>query len=100
MSVKEIVFVIVLVAPFIVAIYKTMTLNPNRKPKVWPIYLRIIVIVAGIGVIALAWLIFPECSMASKFLLTVYSILYIYRALKGWLFNRKTVYHLPPHNPS
>ncbi len=83
MSVGEIVFVIVFAAMFIVVIYKTMTLDPKKKPKVWPVYLRIIIIVAGIGALALAWLICPECSMTSKILLTVYPILFIYRSLKG-----------------
>ena len=65
MSVGEIVFVIVLVAAFIVLIYKTMTLDPKKKPKAWP--------------------------------LTVYPILYIYRALKGWLIQTKE--RFPPASP-
>ena len=94
MSVGEIVFVIGFASLFILVIYKTMTLDPNRKPRVWPMYQKIFVIVACIGGLAVAWLIVPECSMASKFLLTVYPILYIYRALKGWLFQSKD--RLPP----
>lgn len=94
MSPKEIVFVIVMVSPFIVGIYKTMTLDPGRKPKVWPVYLRISIIAAGIGLLALAWIIAPESSMVSKILLTVYTIYFIYRSLEGWLFKSKG--SLPP----
>ena len=82
MSVGEIVFVIVFAAMFIVVIYKTMTLDPKKKPRVWPKYVRIIIIVVCIGALALAWLIVPESSVIYKILLTVYPILF-YRSLKG-----------------
>jgi len=94
MSVGEIVFVIGFAILFILWTYKTVTLDPNRKPKVWPVYVRITVIVAGIAVLALVWLVVPDSSTISKILLTAYPILFIYRALKGWLFQSKD--RLPP----
>jgi hypothetical protein len=74
---------------FSVFIYKTIKIDPTRKPRVWPLYQRILVIVACLGALAVAWLIVPESSWFSKFLLTVFPILYIYRALKGWAFKSK-----------
>ena len=89
MSVKEIFLVVVLVSVFIVASYKTKRLNPDKKPKVWPGYLRILVIVSCLGLLSLVWLYAPDSPVYLKILVSVYAILYIYRALKGWRFKSK-----------
>ncbi len=74
---------------FSVFIYKTIKIDPNRKPKGWPLYQRILVIVGCLGALAVAWIIAPECSVITKILLTVFPIVYIYRALNGWVFKSK-----------
>jgi hypothetical protein len=89
MSVKEIAIVIVLFVAFILMFFQTIRVNPNKKPKVWTLSERILVIVCGIVLTALAWFHAPEGSLIPKISITAFAILYIYRALNGWLFGSK-----------
>lgn len=92
MSVKEIVFVIVLVSAFILLIYFQIRITAYKKPRARPIPLRILEIASGIFIILLPWLL--ASSILPKIMLTVFGIHSLYRASKGWLF--KSNESLPP----
>ena len=89
MSVREIIIIIALVAGFTVMFYQTIKLDPKKKIKARPVSVRVTAILFGIGQLSLAWLFAPEGSLIAKCALTLFSILYIYRALNGWMFKSK-----------
>jgi hypothetical protein len=89
MSVKVIITVGVIALAFILWFYFTIKLDPRKRIKGTPKFLRILYLILGLTFLAFMWFGALNKSIGMKVLLSLLVIGYVYNSLNGWLFNVK-----------